>query len=297
MEAPEEKKAREMIAKAEKALDSWSFFGSSSGKFDDACEALSKAGNLFKIAKNWDEAASCYVRCADLKKKTEHQFEAASFHVLAAEMVAKTDTAKAVAQYREAIMLYSEIGRFGTAAKHAETIADLYEKDGNLTEAIKFYEQAAEYFLGEKSSARAGKCLEKVALHSAILGDFDKAMKGFEKLGIDSLESNLLKFNAKKHFLHASMCALAKGDTVAAENAIARYSELDYTFSDSAECKLIKSLTEACTEFNVDKFADVLFAYDQIRKLDPWETSIFLKIKNNISEPAGTPADENKDLL
>lgn len=47
----QEGKARELIAKAEKRLASWSLFGSSSSKFEDASEMYAKAANLFKVSK------------------------------------------------------------------------------------------------------------------------------------------------------------------------------------------------------------------------------------------------------
>ncbi|GBG27021.1 Alpha-soluble NSF attachment protein [Hondaea fermentalgiana] len=291
MEAPEVKRAKELVAKAESTLNSWSWFGSSSGKYDDACDLYSKAANNYKIAKQWGDAATCFLKSAEIKVKQDSQFEAASNYVLAAEMLAKVDQGRAIPLYRDAIAIYCELGRFGTAAKHAEAVGEIYERDNNLKEAIAYYQQASDCYSSENSTARAGKCLEKVALHSAMLNDYPKAIQGFEKLGTAALESNLLKFNAKKHFLHAGFCALARNDTVAAQNAIQRYSELDYTFRDSAECKLLIALTEACVDMDADKFADELFKYDSIRKLDPWETSILLRVKNTLTEAASGEAD------
>mmetsp|Transcript_17026 Transcript_17026/g.33281 ORF Transcript_17026/g.33281 Transcript_17026/m.33281 type:complete len:294 (+) Transcript_17026:337-1218(+) len=291
MEAPEVKRAKELVSKAESTLKSWSWFGSSSAKYDDACDLYGKAANNYKMVKQWGDAATCFLKCAEIKNKQESQFEAASNYVLAAEMLSKVDQGRSIPLYRDAIAIYCELGRFGTAAKHAEAVAEMYERDNNLEESMAYYQQAADCYSGENSTARAGKCLEKVSLHAAMLNDYAKAIQGFEKLGTSALESNLLKFNAKKHFLHAGFCALARNDTVAAQNGIQRYSELDFTFRDSAECKLLVSLTEACTEMDVDKFADELFKYDSIRKLDPWETSILLRVKNGLNETASGEAD------
>lgn len=44
---------------------------------------------------------------------------------------------------------------------------------------------------------------------------FLQATEIFDKLGSDSLNNNLLKHNAKKHFLNAGICFLARGDYVA----------------------------------------------------------------------------------
>jgi len=47
-----EAKAKEMIAQAQRKLNSYSFFGSKTAKYEDAGELYSKAANLLKIAKN-----------------------------------------------------------------------------------------------------------------------------------------------------------------------------------------------------------------------------------------------------
>mmetsp|Transcript_3767 Transcript_3767/g.5473 ORF Transcript_3767/g.5473 Transcript_3767/m.5473 type:complete len:295 (-) Transcript_3767:1151-2035(-) len=293
MKSDEERRARELITKAEVALNKWSFFGSSTTKFEDARELYSKAANNYKIAKKWHEAAECFLKCAEMSIKLDSQFDAATNHVLAAEMFARTDPGMAISQYRSAISLLSELGRFGTAAKHSEKVAEMYEQDNSLEQAVNYYQQAADLYAGENSHARAGKGLEKVAMLSATLENYERALKTFEQLGTDSLGNNLLKFNAKKHFVHAGFCALARQDMVAARNCVNRYSELDYTFKESAECKLLEALVEACDESNVDKFADDLYSYDSTRRLDPWETSILIRVKNSI---ASTIEDEDDEL-
>jgi hypothetical protein len=44
-----EQQARDLIAQAQKKLNSWSFFGPSN-KCEDAAELYEKAGNMFKLA-------------------------------------------------------------------------------------------------------------------------------------------------------------------------------------------------------------------------------------------------------
>jgi len=46
----QEDKARALVEKAEKRLNSWSLFSSGS-KFEDAAELYTKAANLFKVSK------------------------------------------------------------------------------------------------------------------------------------------------------------------------------------------------------------------------------------------------------
>ena len=53
-----EQQARDLINKAQKKLNSWSFFGPSN-KYEDAAELYEKAGNMFKLAQ----------QCKDNEKK------------------------------------------------------------------------------------------------------------------------------------------------------------------------------------------------------------------------------------
>jgi hypothetical protein len=46
---------------------------------------------------------------------------------------------------------------------------------------------------------------------SAMNDEFDESIEIFEKIGESCLESNLLKFNAKGHFLKAGILVLCKG--------------------------------------------------------------------------------------
>ena len=47
----------------------------------------------------------------------------------------------------KAIDIYTEMGRFTIAAKHHQTIAELYESDiADLERAMQHYEKSADYF-------------------------------------------------------------------------------------------------------------------------------------------------------
>ena len=68
------------------------------------------------------------------------------------------------------------MGRFTIAAKHHQTIAELFESQtADLDKAMQHYEQAAEYFRGEESHSSANKCMLKVKQvfgHSVTLYQF-----------------------------------------------------------------------------------------------------------------------------
>ena len=46
----------------------------------------------------------------------------------------------------------------------------------------------------------------------------------------------------------------------------------------------VQELADACEEGDVEKFTNVLSEYDSMTKLDPWKTSILLRVKKRIPE-------------
>ncbi len=61
------------------------------------------------------------------------------------------------------------MGRFAIAAKHHQTIAEIYEGEGaDLDKAMQHYERAADFFKGEESNSSANKCMLKVLKGSHV---------------------------------------------------------------------------------------------------------------------------------
>lgn len=71
---------------------------------------------------------------------------------------------------------------------------------------------------------------------------------------------------------------------VATKNALASYCELDPTFAPTREYQLLADLSEAAEQGDAEAFADKLFEFDRMSKLDKWKTSILLRVKNSIEE-------------
>lgn len=78
------------------------------------------------------------------------------------------------------------MGRFTMAAKHHQSIAEMYENEAiDLERAVQHYEQAADYFRGEESNSSANKCLLKVAQYAAQLENYEKAIQIYEQVIIE----------------------------------------------------------------------------------------------------------------
>ena len=90
---------------------------------------------------------------------------------------------EAVNTLMKAIDIFTDMGRFTVAAKHHQTIAEIYETDKvDLEKCIKHYEKAADFFRGEESTSAANKCQLKVAQYAAEMKDYEKAISIYDQV-------------------------------------------------------------------------------------------------------------------
>ncbi|KAK4469932.1 hypothetical protein MN116_007433 [Schistosoma mekongi] len=280
-----EKKARELIAEAQNKNKKGFFsFGSGSDKTDEIISLYEKAGNCFKMAHNWTEAGNAFLKAASLSLNQGSKHDAATRYVDASVVFKKDDPEKAIECLTEAIKIYTDMGRFTIAAKHHLTVAEIYEKNlVDIEQAIRHYEQAADYYKGEESNSSAMKCQLAVAQLAAQLGQYVKAANLFEEAGKASMENNLLKYGAKGHLFKAAICHFCV-DLINGQKALKNYEECYPMFADSRECGLMKKLSEALEQENVEAFTVAVKEYDSITRLEPWITSLMLKLKKTISD-------------
>ncbi|KAM7349080.1 alpha-soluble NSF attachment protein-like isoform 1-T1 [Cochliomyia hominivorax] len=287
-----QEKAAQLMAEAEKKLTQQKGFFSAlfggSNKLEEAIELYQRAGNMFKMSKNWTKAGDCFCEAATLHARNGSRHDAGIGYADASNCYKKVDVEKAVECLLKSIEIYTDMGRFTMAAKYHQQIAEMYESDPNtLPKTIQHYEQAADYFKGEESVSSANKCMLKVAQYAAQMEDYEKAISIYEQVATTSLESSLLKYSAKEYFFRAALCHLSI-DLLNAQHAIEKYSNQYPAFQDSREYKFIKDLCEHLEDQNIDGFTETVKNYDSISRLDQWYTTILLRIKK--------AADEDPDL-
>lgn len=268
----------------------WGFLDPSK-KYDDAKEKFQKAANIFKMARAWEQAAKAFERVADMAEHLDVPHEVISARTEAAQCYAKFDKKKAMQIYNIVATKNCEAGRFSRAAQMLEAAGDLLEEDGDVGSAVECFAKAADYYSSDNASSKGNKMLEKVAFLSAELGNYADAQKIFEQLGTTSLDSSLLKFGAKKHFLHAGFCQLAKGDVVAAQIGLQRAIASDPTMKGTREHQVLDELIQAYENLDENAFTDALASYDRVMTLDRWETSILLKVKKALQDAANVTPD------
>lgn len=213
-----------------------------------------------------------------------------------------------------AIAHYTGKGNFRRAATHQQNLAELYELElGDEQKAVEAYETAASWYEADNAESLANKYWLKVADLAALAGDYGKSIGYYEKVAKHSVESNLMKWSVKDYLLKAGICHLASGvrdmdisfvfhlinflrvreweagkltisgqDTVATSRALESYRQLDNTFASTREHQLLVDMAEAVEEAQQEMFADKLFQYDQLSKLDKWKTTLLLRVKESI---------------
>lgn len=286
--ADNEQKAIQLMAEAEKKLSSSkSFLGSlfgGSSKVEEAVDCYLRAANLFKMAKKWAQAGGAFCSAAQLHLKAGVRHDAATNFVDASNCYKKCDPNEAVSCLLKAIEIYTDMGRFTVAAKQHQNIAELYETECvDLTRAMQHYEQAADYFRGEESTASANKCMLKLAQYAAQLEHYDKAIQIYDQIAKSSLDNSLLKYSAKEYMFRAALCHLCV-DILNAQHALEKYVGLYPAFGDTREYKLVKELIEHLEEQNVESFTEAVKSYDSISRLDQWYTTILVRIKKQIND-------------
>ncbi|KAM7276887.1 hypothetical protein ACFE04_018753 [Oxalis oulophora] len=272
-------RAEEFEKKAEKKLTGWNLFGS---KYEDAADLFDKAANSYKLSKSWHKAGGCYVKLANCHLKSDSKYEAASAFADAAHCYKKININAAVTHLQDAINLLCDIGRLSMVAKYYKEIAELYESEQNIEQAIVYYEKAADFYQSEEVNSTANQCKQKVAQFAAQLEQYQKAVEIYEDIARQSLNNNLLKYGVKGHLLNAGLCQSCKGDVVAITNALEKYQEWDPTFSGTREYRLLSDIADAIDEDDVAKFTDVVKEFDRMTPLDSWKTTLLLRVKDKL---------------
>jgi len=281
---------RAVLQKADKAASGagggFSLFGGRAEKWENAADLYTQAANAFRMQKQNKEAGQAFEKAASIQTKNLNEpDDAANTLTEAFKVYRKTDPVDAARVLDVAINHYTSKGNFRRAATHKQNLAEVYETEiGDQKKAMESYELAASWFESDNAEALANKLYLKVADLAALEGDYYKSIEYFEKVATSSVSNNLMKWSVKDYFLKSGICLLAVGDQVATNRALEKYRDMDPTFASTREHQLLVDLQEAVEAGEQEVFADKLFQYDQMSKLDKWKTTILLRVKSAIEE-------------
>lgn len=133
-----------------------------SERAEEAIELFKQAATNYKLAKRWDDAAKAYIECVECDKLCKGG-QAADFYQEAANVKEKVNTAECIKFLETSIQLYINSNRMSNVAKTQKRIAEIYEKDGEYTLAMKYYKDAADnYSLEQNQASSYNTCMLKV---------------------------------------------------------------------------------------------------------------------------------------
>eukprot|EP00922_Rhytidocystis_sp_ex-Travisia-forbesii_P033698 GHVS01050037.1.p1 GENE.GHVS01050037.1~~GHVS01050037.1.p1 ORF type:complete len:302 (-),score=61.98 GHVS01050037.1:314-1219(-) len=261
--------------------------------YDEAAQLYVSAANKYKMEKQWPAAASCFLQAASMQERLADLNQQAKCFVDAADLMKKYSTADAVEHYGRAVAIYNSQGRFSQSGKMLKSVAELYEAEGDMTHACKFYKEAADMFdMDEYGKAQFTQCILKYADFVARYEEkYEEAIKAYEEEGRKALRNNLIQFGAKEHFLKAGILLLIIGDVIDAKVNVEKYEELDPRLETSREGKLLRKLLVAYEAGNAEDFVKSIQEYDSITRLDPWKVHFLYKIREALA-PTGPPQDQ-----
>ncbi|XP_056635914.1 alpha-soluble NSF attachment protein-like [Diorhabda sublineata] len=279
-----EVKACQLREEAKRRVKSASFlqnlFSKSVNKTKESIEYYKRAGNLFKVVKNWNQAGIAFTDAANLCCKANDFTEAALNFVEAAHCYKKIDTLKAIEIYQEVVKIYRNNGKFSAAAQYYQAIGELLLDDGDNEDAIKYFEEAAVFYKHENRYTAANKCLEKIADFAALSSDYLKAIKIFEELACFDLASSIIKHQVKYYLFKAAICLLCI-DTKAARKLVI-YINMYPAFEESIEYQLILCLLKCIMDNDIEGFEKSVRTFDKVNELSQWHVTLLLRIKNQI---------------
>ncbi|KAL6710770.1 vesicular-fusion protein S17 [Coniothyrium glycines] len=278
---------RQAETSLQKASGGFSFFGGRSEKYEAAADQFIAAANAFRMQKMGKEAGEAFEKAASVQRQQLNEPDDEANSLTEAFKAYRKDDPEAAARCLDkAIAHYCSKGNFRRAATHKQNLAELYEVElGDNTRAAAAYEEAAGWYESDNAEALANKLWLKTADLVALDGkDYYKAIELYEKVAKTSIQNNLMRWSVKEYLLKAGICQLCTGDQVGVNAALDRYRELDPSFVQQREHQLLADLAAAVQEGDQEMFADKLFQYDQLSKLDKWKTTLLLRIKSNIEE-------------
>ncbi|KAG0637680.1 soluble NSF attachment protein [Tuber brumale] len=280
---------RSLLAKADKQASSarggFSLFGGKQDKLEMAADLYTQAANAFRLQKLGREAGQTLEKAAAIRQEINEPDDAASNLVEAYKAYKKDDPSSAARVLEKAIQHFTLRGNFRRAAGYQQNLAELLELEiGDVPRAVAAYELAGDWFQSDGAESLANGAFLKMADLAALEGMYPKAVEKYEGVARSSAENNLMKWSMKDYFLKAGICHLASRDKIALTKALDSYVELDPAFRSTREFQLLNDMLEADNSGDAEVFADKIFQYDQMSKLDRWKTTMLLRVKNSIEE-------------
>jgi alpha-soluble NSF attachment protein len=277
MASTSEQKALEWIDKGDKAMKKSLFH---SADPETASECYEKAGNMYKLDKQWDKAGAVFERAAQCFVDLKDNFGAARQYQSAFLAYKLSDIAKAETVIARATALFVDEVKMSVAAKTQRDLSEVQEKAGRFTEALESLQHAIDYHEAANEPVAASQLKTRAAPLAADVADWQLAASYFE----DSAKSASMSTAVVDYYFRAAICHLAMDDTVATSKCIERFGGENVEFLKSAECAFLDSVITSIESYDKNGFEEAakLFTRNSRNGLDGWKTKVLKMIKDTI---------------
>lgn len=279
MASTSEQKALEWIAKGDKAMKK-SFLSSPDPEV--AAEAYEKAGNLYKLDKQWEKAGEALEKAAGALNLNKQTFSAGRMYQNAATSYKNGKSPKAGSAWKSAVACYVEDGKFSQAGRAMKELSENEEAEGDFQGAFSSITSAIEYLESANEPVAASQLKGKSAELAVECNQFDVAADAFEAVARNAT----LGYAKPEPYFRACLCHLVSGDTVECSKSLERYVNDSPDFMRSAEFTLCDLLIKAVETQDRGAFDDAIkdFKTQGKGRLDAWKTKILVRIKESLPQ-------------
>jgi tetratricopeptide (TPR) repeat protein len=299
------KRAKKLMAKAEKSLHAKLIMNGFFLKFETAAFQYYQAALSFRACSIWRDAGYCLVRCATMHHfRLRNIFEAALLYSEAAEVYEKIDKGESMKNYKLAISLYCDLGRFDIAGKIQKKIAISHLRLKHYEEAAEGFRKASDFLSNQTD--QSDYCLEKAAECLIELNEYQAASELYTIIAESYAQSNLKYFNCRDKLFRSIMCLFAEpmvpedvdedGDNNAVDDGgseqkyanikavVAAHEHVDILWRCSKEVKFINNIIDCREEYNQHEFADHLYYYHTAKSLQRLDLKMLSVVADEIQD-------------
>lgn len=298
-------RSKKLYEKAEQALAARSITNAHHLKFEYAANLFYQASLSFRACGKWREAGEALCRCARLQhSRLKSSEEAGVYFTEAAEAFRKVDLNEALKTLRSAVSIYCDVGRFDIAGKLQRQVAHYYYEMRHWDEAAEAFRKAADFLSNHPD--QSDYCLSMAAECFVECEEYNTASDIYVMLAESYVQSNLKSFNARDVLLYAILCKMAlpadASDTHGEEKyrkiieLSQNFEQIDFQWRCSKEALFVKNIIIARLNYDVHDFADHLYFWNSVKRLNIHSIHILEKIYQEVVEEFKRRKEEQKAL-
>jgi tetratricopeptide (TPR) repeat protein len=230
------------------------------------------AADAFRIAGEqcWYDSARALSHAAALSGDAKHDSKmAASLFTEAGAMAEKLGFCFANDNYKQAVSQYCNVLDFKSAAMLLERMANNFLKKDDFSASLQEFQRASKLYSAAGEINDADRTLERAAYLLGRTGDLIESSNSYNGLAMSQARRNTTIFNVPRYALRSIILQLSsKSDFSEVQDLIEEFCQEDCRVEESRELAFIYDVLQCISSSDLDKFADCVYAYNEIDELD-----------------------------